>query len=131
MPVVAAALCLALLGGPPVRVGAERFTLSWTHSIEKVEWREDWAVGPDGLRVVEARVKGSGVGMEPAEGAALRDGWWVYVPALPPQERVVLAASGFTADHTLCAAGLCKSLADWVRRPPGDDRPVEMSACPP
>lgn len=86
-------------------------------------------MGSDGLRVVEARVKGSGVGMEPAEGAVLREGWWVYRPTLPTQQRVVVAASGFTADHTLCALGTCRPLAAWVRRPPGDERPVEMSAC--
>ncbi|QJE72925.1 DUF1850 domain-containing protein [Aerophototrophica crusticola] len=131
MPVAAAALCLALLGNPPVRVEVDRFTLSWTHSIEKVEWQEDWAVGPEGLRVLEARVKGSGVGMEPAEGAVLRDGWWAYVPQLPPQRQVMLATSGFTADHTLCAAGKCEPLAKWVRRPAGDESPVEMAACAP
>ncbi|MFX6230366.1 DUF1850 domain-containing protein, partial [Acinetobacter baumannii] len=25
------------------------FTLSWTHSVEKVEWQEDWRVTPQGL----------------------------------------------------------------------------------
>jgi hypothetical protein len=41
------------------------FTLVWTHSIEKVDWQEDWHVTPDGLELVQARVKGSGAGMEP------------------------------------------------------------------
>lgn len=125
------ALCLALVGSEPVRVPADRFSLSWVHSIEKVEWREEWRVGRQGLTVVEARVKGSGVGMEPPEGSRLEGGWWVYVPTLPPQPAVILAASGFTADHTLCAAGTCKPLARWVARPAGDERAVEMSACRP
>ena len=61
------------------------FTLSWTHSVEKTRWEEDWAITPAGLQIVEARVKGSGAGMDPADGAVLRDGWWVYAPSLPPQ----------------------------------------------
>ena len=36
------------------------FTLAWTHSIEKIDWQEDWRVTPQGLELVQARVKGSG-----------------------------------------------------------------------
>ena len=50
-----------------------------------------------GLQIVEARVEGSGAGMEPGEGAVLRDGWWIYKPELPPQREIVLAASGAPA----------------------------------
>lgn len=125
----AAALVLCLLAGDaaPVRVPADHFTLSWTHSIEKVEWREEWRVAPDGLRVEQAWVKGSGVGMEPGPDARLVDGWWVYRPALPPQPEVVLAASAFAPDHTLCAAGRCAPLHDWLGPP--TDAPVRMVAC--
>jgi len=24
------------------------FTLSWTHSVEKIEWQEDWFINPPG-----------------------------------------------------------------------------------
>ena len=47
--------------------------------------------------------QGSGAGMEPPEGAVLKDGWWVYAPELPPQATLVLAASGATGEGwTLC-----------------------------
>lgn len=124
------ALCIAVAGGgQPVRVPTDRFTLSWTHSIEKVEWREDWTVREEGIRPAIARVKGSGAGMEPPPGSRLEDGWWVYEPRIPAQERVVLAASGFTAEHTLCVAGDCRPLNDWAGRAAGDQRPVEFFAC--
>ncbi len=124
------ALCIALAGGgEPVRVPADGFTLSWTHSIEKVEWREEWTVREEGIRPARAMVKGSGAGMEPPEGSRLEDGWWVYAPRIPAQERVVLAASGFTAAHTLCVGGDCRPLNDWAGRVEGDERPVELFPC--
>lgn len=71
------------------------FTLSWTHSVEKTEWRERWRADAGELVLDEARVRGSGAGMDPPDGSVLRDGWWVYhhalrVPALH------LAVSGAT-----------------------------------
>ncbi|TIW17730.1 MAG: DUF1850 domain-containing protein, partial [Mesorhizobium sp.] len=70
-------LCI-LTAGKTVTLAAAAFTLSWTHSVERTRWQEDWKVSPTGLHVVEARVKGSGAGMEPPEGSVLREGWWVY-----------------------------------------------------
>jgi hypothetical protein len=104
------AICL-LAAGKLTVIAASAFTLSWTHSVQKTEWREDWRLTPAGLRLVEARVKGSGAGMEPPEGSVLKDGWWVYAPALPPQHRLVLAASGATASGwTLCSATGCNEI---------------------
>lgn len=100
-----------LAGGKALVMAATVFTLSWSHSVEKTRWEEDWRVTPAGLELVQARVKGSGAGMEPPEGSVLEDGWWVYAPALPAQERVVLAASGATGDGwSLCAAGSCLTI---------------------
>ena len=62
------------------------FTLAWNHTIEKIRWEEDYRVTPDGLLLGEARVKGSGAGMEIPDDAELRDGAWHYqrqMPALP------------------------------------------------
>ena len=83
-------LCI-LAAGKTMTLAVAAFTLSWTHSVEKTRWQEDWTITPAGLQIVEARVKGSGAGMEPAEGAVLSDGWWVYAPKLPPQRKLVLA----------------------------------------
>ncbi|MBP2227312.1 hypothetical protein J2847_000592 [Azospirillum agricola] len=122
-------LCLTALGGALLAaLPGPSFTLSWTHSIEKTEWREEWRVDSGRLVPVEASVRGTGAGMEPGPDARLTaDGWWVWVPGLPPQEGVTLAASSFTADHRLCADGLCKPLADWTGR---RDTAVTLRACP-
>jgi hypothetical protein len=101
------AVCLVAAGKATI-VAASAFTLVWTHSVEKTRWEEDWRLTPAGLEIAEARVKGSGAGMEPPEGSVLEDGWWVYRPALPPVPALVLAASGATKEGwRLCAAGEC------------------------
>ncbi|TPN34633.1 DUF1850 domain-containing protein [Mesorhizobium sp. B2-3-3] len=103
-------LCI-LAAGKTVALAAAAFTLSWTHSVERTRWEEDWKVTPSGLQVVEARIEGSGAGMEPPEGAVLRGGWWVYAPRIGTQRRVVLAASGATGDGwTLCTPQGCREL---------------------
>ncbi len=118
-------LCV-LAAGKVTALAATAFTLSWTHSVQKTRWEEDWRLTPAGLELVEARVQGSGAGMEPPETAVLRDGSWIWRPALPPQRKLVLAASGATGDGwTLCAGAACRQIgAD-----PGD--PVEIGACTP
>ncbi len=96
-------------GGMLTVLAVTGFTLSWTHSVEKVRWEEDWRVTSAGLEVVEARVKGSGAGMEPPTDAVLKHGWWVYAPKLPARDRIMLAASGATSSGwTLCAAADCR-----------------------
>ena len=103
-------LCI-LAAGKTVTLSVAAFTLSWTHSVERTRWQEDWKVTPTGLQVIEARIKGSGAGMEPPEGAVLRDGWWIYAPKVGPQRRVVLAASGATRDGwMLCSVQDCREL---------------------
>ncbi|MER8632023.1 DUF1850 domain-containing protein [Mesorhizobium opportunistum] len=103
-------LCI-LAAGKTVTLAVAAFTLSWTHSVERTRWEEDWKVTPSGLQVVEARIKGSGAGMEPPEGAVLKDGWWVYAPKVEPQRHVSLAASGVTSDGwTLCTFHGCREL---------------------
>ena len=116
-------LCV-LAAGKTVTLAAAAFTLSWTHSVERTRWQEDWKVSPAGLQVVRARVKGSGAGMEPPEGSVLRDGWWVYAPRIGPQPRLVLAASGATGQGwTLCTASGCRELG----RTAGD--PTVLDPC--
>jgi len=103
-------LCI-LAGGKMVALAVTAFTLSWTHSVQKTEWREDWSVTPAGLQLTKAAVKGSGAGMEPGDDAVLKDGWWVWTPELPPQRSVHLAASGVTPSAwRLCHARGCLDL---------------------
>lgn len=103
-------ICL-IAGGKASVIAVASFTLAWTHSVEKVRWEEDWELSNAGLRIVEARVKGSGAGMEVPDGAVLRDGVWRYVPSLPPQRELLLARSGATVGSwELCAEGRCHEI---------------------
>jgi hypothetical protein len=117
------ALCI-LSAGKTVMLAATAFTLSWNHSVQKTEWRESWQVIPAGLQIVEARIKGSGAGMEPPPEAVLTDGWWVYEPKAQPVPELALAASGATGSGwTLCAAGDCRELGAEA------GEPVVLKAC--
>lgn len=116
--------CL-LVGGKAMTLAAGLFTLSWTHSVERVEWQETWRATPVGLQIVEARVKGSGAGMEPPPDARLRDGWWVYVPELGPIPELRLAASGATGSGwRLCAGEECRQIGAQA------EEPVLLKPCP-
>lgn len=100
----AAALSLAL----PLQT----FTLAWTHSIEKIRWEEDYEVHADHLRLIEARIRGHGAGMEVPEGAMLRNGVWHYRPAIERLDALSLARSPYTADYELCWDGHCRSMRE-------------------
>jgi hypothetical protein len=117
-------LCI-LTGGATLALATGAFTLSWTHSVERTRWEEDWRVTAAGLELVEARVAGSGAGMEPPEGAVLRDGFWTFAPDLPPMPEVLLAASGATGGGwRLCAAAACLDLGAHA------GAPVRLAPCP-
>lgn len=120
--IVLSSVCL-YLGGKAVMLAAA-FTLSWTHSVERTRWEEDWRLTPAGLELVEARVEATGAGMEIPEGAVLEDGMWRYRPALPPQRSLVLAQSGATGSGwTVCSGGICR---EFGAKP---DEPAEIRAC--
>ena len=117
-------LCI-LAAGKVTALAVSAFTLSWTHSVERTRWEEDWRLTPAGLEIVEARVRGSGAGMEPPEGAVLENGWWAYRPAVPTRREIALAASGATGGGwTLCGGRDCVELG----RMAGDA--VVLSICP-
>ena len=119
-------LCLTA-GAKVLTVAVELFTLTWTHSVERTEWRETWAVENGELVLAEASVEGSGAGMEIPDGAVLRDGAWHYRPALPPQARVAFADAGRDgSDWTLCDERACIDLRDAL---PVVGRGFTMRAC--
>lgn len=105
---------LCLVAGLLFAPLGDAVTLSWTHSIEKIVWEEDYQRDGPAVRLTEARVRGTGAGMEPPEGAVLRDGAWHYRPALPPLPNVLLRHSPYVAGYTLCAGPQCRSLPDWL-----------------
>lgn len=122
-----AALCLAAAGWQ-VRVPVDHFTLRWQHSIEKITWDEDYEVAGGWLHLSQARIRGSGAGMEPPDGAALFDGVWHYRLADLWRREVVLARSEFVPDYDLCIAGRCQPLWHWIPIAAG---PTTLSACTP
>jgi hypothetical protein len=116
-------LCV-LVGGHTTALAITAFTLSWQHSVEHTAWSEAWSVGPGGLKLEEARVKGSGAGMDPGPGARLEAGWWIWAPALPPVPDLELAASGATGGGwRLCHAGGCLTLGAEA------GAPVRLAPC--
>jgi hypothetical protein len=104
------------------------FTLAWTHSIEKIRWEEDYRVVDARLVLEEARIRGSGAGMEPPADARFENGVWHYHPALPPLERLRLTHSPYTAGYDICAAGTCKPLTAVLGNLP-EFAVVEVSPC--
>lgn len=93
-----------------VGLGTSSFTLSWTHSVEHTEWVEAWQIQDQMLVLQWAKVRGSGAGMEPPEGARMQDGWWVYQVPLRVAE-LRLASSGATGSGwRLCTAVGCNDI---------------------
>jgi hypothetical protein len=118
-------LCL-VAGNAVAPLLAGAITLAWTHSVEKILWEEDWRLGAAGLEITEARVRGTGAGMEPPSDAKFLNGSWAWRPALPAQGRITLRRSGATADYQICVAGQCRPVAAYV---PADADPVVIEAC--
>jgi hypothetical protein len=120
-----AALCLTA-GALRLSLPIQAFTLRWQHSIEKVEWAEDYEVVGPWLHLSQARVRGSGAGMEPPAGARLADGVWHYRLSDPWRREVILARSEFVPDYELCFGGACHRLWHWIPLAAG---PTTLSGC--
>ena len=104
-----AGACL-LIGATIMSLTGNVFSLHWIHSVEKIEWVEAWRIEDGALTLIEARVKGSGAGMEPGEGAHLQDGWWVWSPETRV-EILTLAASGATGQGwRVCDGDTCQEI---------------------
>jgi hypothetical protein len=123
------ALCL-VAGAIAATLAVDAFTLAWTHSIEKIRWEEDWRAESRQLVLHEARIRGTGAGMEPPQDAVFENGVWRYRPALPPQEVLRLTHSPYTAGYELCVAGRCAPLADHLPRI-DNTAVIELRSCPP
>ena len=122
-------LCLGLAGVIWVALPLHELTLAWSHTVEKIRWEEDYRITADGLMLGEARVRGSGAGMEIPEDAVWRDGVWSYQRVLPPLQPLHLARTPEAGDYELCFAGACHALGKWLG-PPRRDRPwVELWSC--
>lgn len=123
-----AGLCL-VLGAATVALHAATVDLRWTHSVQKTEWREHWALTAQGLVLEQAAVQSSGAGMDPGEGAVYHDGFWVWRPQLPPQPQLILTRSPYTpGDWHVCIAGQCRDAGSYF---PGiaADQAVTLKPC--
>lgn len=120
-------LCLAA-GVIAATLPLSAFTLAWTHSIEKIRWEEDYRIKDSRLVLEQARIRGSGAGMEPPADAQLKGGVWHYQPRLAPLERLRLTHSPYTAGYEICSADGCKPLTTILAGLP-DFALVEVSAC--
>src|SRR5690625_3611162 len=120
-------VCLQLAAATkmsPAFVATQQFTLAWDHSIEKVRWEEDYTVtlGADGqplLQANQARIKGSGSGMEPPEDAVYSDGWFHYTPLMHSPTELRLTRSEFVPDYQWCDEQGCRPLSAIIPRDGG------------
>ena len=120
-------LCLASAGIVKT-LSIAAFTLAWTHSIEKIDWQEDWRISRQGLELVQSRVKVSGAGMEPPPDARLVDGWFQWQPQRAPMLEVMLGNSGAAGEWRLCSDRQCRTLSEILGHPVGVNV-TTMSAC--
>jgi len=109
-------------------VPVQTFTLAWTHSIEKIRWEEDYRIEHGKLVLERARIRGSGAGMEPPEGAVLRNGVYEYRPVNTTFAKFTVARSPYVADYELCWEGHCTGFAKLVGPPIGGT--TDLFPCP-
>jgi len=106
------AVCLLVAGALRATLATSDFTLAWQHSVEKIRWEERYRVSGAKLDLVEARIQGSGAGIDPPPAARLRDGWWTWRPDTAPLVELRLTLSPYTRDYDLCWNGRCRTLRD-------------------
>ena len=121
------AACLFVAGALRAVVPAQDFTVAWMHSVAKTEWEEHYRVDGEKLSLVEARIQGSGAGMDPPPDAQFRDGWYVWRPSVGPLPAIRLTLSSFTRDYDLCWRARCQSLQRLVRLHEGRSRKPDGS----
>ncbi len=119
---------ICLVAGLLLAQFGDDITLRWTHSIEKIAWEEDYRREGEVLRLIAARVRGTGAGMEPPAGAVLQDSVWHYRPVLPPLPRLVLRHSPHAPPYVVCADGRCRPVTDWLPGLP-EETTIELAPC--
>jgi hypothetical protein len=107
------AICLLVAGVVRATLPGPEFTLAWEHSVEKTRWDERYRIDGRSVTLIEARVEGSGAGMEPPPGATLQGGAWIWHPQSTHAE-LRLTHSTYAPDYTLCAGGRCAKLGAWT-----------------
>ncbi len=119
---------ICLIAGLLLAPLGDAVTLRWTHSIQKTVWEEDYRLNEGALELTEARVRGTGAGMEPPPDAILKDGSWHYRPDLPALPRVTLRHSPHVPPYILCTATRCQTVDAWLPGLP-EDTVIELVPC--
>lgn len=105
-------ICLA--AGVLVASLGNDVTVRWLHSIEKARWEEDYRSDGRALQLVEARVRGTGAGMEPPQQAVFRDGAWHYRPRDSRHAKIALSHSPYAEPYVFCGNGVCRTASEWL-----------------
>jgi hypothetical protein len=119
---IAVALSSTILARLP-----DRFTLAWEHTVEKVRWEEDYVAANGMLVLREARIQGTGAGMEMPPDAELADGAWRYRPDLPALPKVYLRNLELPLGYDVCWGGRCRRLRTLIG---SRDDLLTLAACP-
>lgn len=120
-------ICLVVAGVIRSTLPAPEFTLAWNHSVQKTRWEEHYRLDRGALVLVEARVQGSGAGMEPPSGARFEHGTWIWRPDTRHAE-LRLMQSAFAGDYSICNSGHCTGMSD-LTGPTDDGTIVTVRAC--
>lgn len=124
-------VCVWIAGKSVLCLAGCAFSLAWTHSVEKTGWVEHWQMRGGEMVQIQARVQGTGAGMEPAPHARLEHGWWVWEPENPLHlKEIHLAVSGATGQGWRLCAEACTDLSrfegqavnDLMLAPSNDER---------
>jgi hypothetical protein len=121
------AICLFVAGMLRATIPATELTVAWDHSVEKSRWEEHYRIDGTNLRLVEARIRSFGAGMEPPPDATLRDGWWTWRPGNDVAV-LRLTQSPFAHDYELCWRARCESLQQLTASGTGPSRPAGDAA---
>lgn len=122
-------LCLGLAGVVWAQLPLSSFTLAWNHTVEKIRWEEDYRVTEQGLVLGEARVRGSGAGMEIPDDAFLENDSWHYRRPLSPLQPLKLGRTPEAGDYQLCFEDRCQAMSTWVGAPDARQPSIELWAC--
>jgi hypothetical protein len=121
------AICLVVAMSSTLLVALpDRITLAWDHTVEKIRWEEDYVATRDGLLLTEARIKGTGAGMEMPPDATLANGRWHYRPNLAPLPEIFIRNSELPRGYEVCREGRCSPLRALIGP---DDRLLALTSC--
>lgn len=124
-----AVACILVAGAVRAVLPSDAFSVAWTHSVQRSQWEERYRVLTGGLVLEEARVEGSGAGMEAGTDAVLRDGWWTWAPRQNLRS-ITLTVSSYAGDYRICTAARCTALRELVGPTP-EGTAVEITSCAP